>query len=603
MSLRTRLLIAFAAVVLIPIALLAFGLRQDMTRRLSDEYQRRVQTVVDVIREDLARESNAIAERLASLESALQNDNRFRLATVAGVESEREYLLDYAGTAMRLSGLSMLQIEDADGRILSSGHFRNEHGRIESGLAAALTSASGVALVTARSAEREFLALARAESFTISGREFTIVGGVAVDEAFLARLARDRTTAVSLRYPGGELTTAPLMPDVRDSVVAALQVPVIRTGTGGPGDTGVTGVTEGTGGSEATQGTRGTGAPLEVVQARLEVTQPLTPLRTLLRSADSWFLTTAAGTAIAALLLAVLVSSRISGRLAALADKTAVLDLDRLDVEFDPGTDEVGRLSQLLGDLAARLRISTAHVREAERRATIGELARQINHDIKNGLIPLRNVMRHLAQVERTEPHALPVVFAERRQTVESSMAYLETLATSYQRLSPPPNKRDCDLNGIITDVVRATQGHDHVHFNTVLSHLPRVVGDPVAFRRILENLITNAIDSVSPNPGRITITVATDVVTRKNEPPAVRVTIADTGRGMSEDEARRIFEAFYTTKEHGTGLGLSIVRRLVMDFNGTIAVDTAPGKGTRISIEIPVDSPLDRPVDARKPS
>ena len=229
MSLRTRLLIAFAAVVLIPIALLAFGLRQDMTRRLSQEYQHRVQTVVDVIREDLARESAAIAERLASLESALQNDNRFRLATVAGVESEREYLLDYAGTAMRLSGLSMLQIQDADGRILSSGHFRNEHGRIESGLAPALDSARGVALVTTRGAEREFLALARAESFIISGRTFTIVGGLAVDEAFLARLARDRASAVSLRYPGGELSTAPLKPDARDdAVVAALQVPVIR---------------------------------------------------------------------------------------------------------------------------------------------------------------------------------------------------------------------------------------------------------------------------------------------------------------------------------------------------------------------------------------
>ena len=151
----------------------------------------------------------------------------------------------------------------------------------------------------------------------------------------------------------------------------------------------------------------GAGTPLEVVQARLEVTQPLTPLRALLRSADSWFLLTAAGTGVTALLLAVWVSSRISGPLAALAEKTAVLDLDRLDVDFDAGTDEVGRLSRLLGDLAARLRTSTARVREAERRATVGELARQINHDIKNGLIPLRNVMRHLAQVERDEPARL----------------------------------------------------------------------------------------------------------------------------------------------------------------------------------------------------
>ena len=143
MSLRTRMLLAFAVVVLIPIALLAFGLRQEMTRRLSDEYQVRVDTVVEVIREDLRRESAGISERLASLESALVNDNRFRLAAVAGVETERKYLLDYAGTAMRLTGLSMLQIQDGDGRIISSGHFRNEHGRVESGLTAALANARG----------------------------------------------------------------------------------------------------------------------------------------------------------------------------------------------------------------------------------------------------------------------------------------------------------------------------------------------------------------------------------------------------------------------------------------------------------------------------
>src|SRR5687768_3381520 len=411
MSLRTRLLLAFAAVVLIPIALLAFGLRQDTYERLSAEYQLRVDSVVETIREDLARESAGIDDRLASLERALLSDNRFRLAAVAGVESERNYLLDYAATAMRLTGLSMLQIQDGDDRIVSSGHFRNEHGRVESGLASALHGTRGVALVTTRSADREFLVLARVEPFLIGGRTFTIVGGVAVDEAFLARLTRDRATVVTLRYAGAEPLTVPRKPDTTDdSKVGELQLPVIRGGAG---------------------------APLEVVQARLEVAQPET-LRTLLRSADVWFLATAAGTGVTALLLAVWVSSRISGPLAALAEKTAVLDLDRLDVDFDPGTDEVGRLSRLLGDLAARLRTSAARVREAERRATVGELARQINHDIKNGLIPIRNVMRHLTQVERDEPGALPAVFAERRQTLDSSVAYLETLATSYQRLSRP---------------------------------------------------------------------------------------------------------------------------------------------------------------------
>jgi len=310
------------------------------------------------------------------------------------------------------------------------------------------------------------------------------------------------------------------------------------------------------------------------------------PCRSLLRSADSWFLWTAVGTAATALLLAVWMSSRVSGRLTALAEKTAVLDLDRLDVEFDPGSDEVGTLSRLLGDLAARLRTSTARVREAERRATVGELARQVNHDIKNGLIPLRNVMRHLAQVEREDPNALRAVFAERRPTVDSSISYLETLAVSYQRLSPPLERRECDLNALIDDVVRAAQGHEQAEVGVELTNLPPVVGDPLAFRRILENLIANAVDSLDSHPGRITVQVT--VVGGAGEPPIVRMTVADTGRGMSADEAKRIFDDFYTTKEGGTGLGLSIVRRLVMDLHGTINVESAPGTGTRMIVDIP---------------
>ena len=573
MTLRTRLLLAFAAVVLIPIALLAFGLRQEMSRRLANEYQLRVDTVVEVIREDLNRESAAITDRLASLEDALLNDNRFRSAAVAGIESEREYLLDYAGTSMRLTGLSMLQIQDGEGRIISSGHFRNEHGRLDADLPSALASAP-VALVAARAPDREFLALARARSFTIADRRFSLIGGVTVDEAFLARLARDREIVVSLIYPGGELSTIRLKPDATSEVrlkpdttypaaVGELQVPLIRTESD---------------------------APLQVVEARLQLTQPLTPLRALLRNADSWFLFTAAGTGVTALLLTVWVSSRISRPLADLAEKTAVLDLDRLDVQFDGGSDEVGTLSRLLGDLAGRLRTSTARVREAERRATVGDLARQINHDIKNGLIPLRNVMRHLAQVERDDPSAFQSVFAERRQTIDSSIAYLETLATSYQRLSQPLDRRECDLNALVTDVVRAARGHEHIEFNTDLTApLPRVVGDPIAFRRILENLTANAVDSLQSKPGRITI--STQVVARNNEPPTIRVTVADSGRGMTCEEAGKIFNDFYTTKEGGTGLGLSIVRRLVMDLHGTVGVESEPGKGTRVTVEMPAGS------------
>jgi signal transduction histidine kinase len=196
--------------------------------------------------------------------------------------------------------------------------------------------------------------------------------------------------------------------------------------------------------------------------------------------------------------------------------------------------------------------------------------------------------------VERESPGTLPAVFAERRQTVDSSIAYLETLATSYLRLSRPVDRRAFDVNAVIDEVIRAARGHDHVTFAADLSSVPPVVGDPLAFRRILENLTANAVDSLAAAGGRIT--VSSRVVDLGDaEPAAVRVMVADTGRGMTPDEAGRIFTDFYTTKEGGTGLGLSIVRRLVMDLNGTIGVDSAPGSGTRIVVDIPANGPRPR--------
>jgi len=160
--------------------------------------------------------------------------------------------------------------------------------------------------------------------------------------------------------------------------------------------------------------------------------------------------------------------------------------------------------------------------------------------------------------------------------------------------LSPPSDRRECDLNALIAEVVRAAQGHEDVEFVTDLPSVPPVVGDPVALRRILENLIANAVDSLESKPGRIT--VSTQVVDRDGGLPVVQVTVADTGRGVSADEAGRIFNDFYTTKQGGTGLGLSIVRRLVMDLHGTLGVDSAPGRGTRVIIDIPAYRPSTPP-------
>ena len=114
--------------------------------------------------------------------------------------------------------------------------------------------------------------------------------------------------------------------------------------------------------------------------------------------------------------------------------------------------------------------------------------------------------------------------------------------------------------------------------------NLPRVRADAVVLRRVVENLVSNAVDALEGKPGRVTLTAAA-----ANGPePAVRLAVADTGRGMTRDELDRAFDDFYTTKTSGTGLGLSVVRRLVADLGGTLRVETQPGEGSTFTVEIP---------------
>ena len=79
----------------------------------------------------------------------------------------------------------------------------------------------------------------------------------------------------------------------------------------------------------------------------------------------------------------------------------------------------------------------------------------------------------------------------------------------------------------------------------------------------------------------------------------SIQVEVADTGRGIAPQDVGRVFEAFFTTKEDGTGLGLAIVKNIIETYDGTITVESEPGKGTRFRIVLPTRSPANRGVES----
>ncbi|HEY0350706.1 MAG TPA: HAMP domain-containing sensor histidine kinase [Gemmatimonadales bacterium] len=559
MSFRTRLFLAIVFAVVLPLAALALGVRREMERRLTSEYEGRVTAAAALVESDLARESGMVAERLGALGRDLARDNRFRLAALQGQPGARSYLLDYAGDAMRLSGLSLLQLQDSAGRILSSGHFRNEFDQLQPELPRLLAATAGtMTLVRTRTAEAPLLALARLDSFRVAGRRFTLIGGIEAKDQ-LGRLALGRDLGVTLVYPGAEPVES-----AGARVVRELPLPYVDL-------------------------LRGPVAGLDT--ARFVVTQSLATLDALRQGVNRWFLLALGLTVALAVVVAAWLSSRVSRPIRDLARKTEAIDLDRLDQSFESErSDEIGALSRLLGTMTDRLRTSSARLREAERRAAVGDLARQVNHDIKNGLAPIRNVLRHLSQVLRQDPGLLPSAFEDRRSTLDSSVEYLETLARNYARLSPGVERQPCDVNAIVRQVLRNTAG-DGTGLRLELSEqLPIILGDGLMLRRVLENLVNNAIDSVTGRPGAL-VTVSTAPAGKPAGAAGVRITVSDTGPGMTRAELDRAFDDFYTTKPQGTGLGLSIVRRLILDLSGTLRVESEPGTGTRVVVELPAAS------------
>jgi len=574
-SLRTRILLATSLLVVLPLVVLSLGVRRQVARRLAVQYEERVETLAGIIDEAFALRGDELARGLAALKAEMRADPRLRLAVVDGVAAERPYLLDYAGRGMALLGFDLLRIQDAAGRILSSGHFRAEFDRSDPVLPGRLAgTASGAALVTARRAEGPFLVLARIDSLRLGGEALRLVGGLEVTPAFLRELAGGSGLAVAIvQGDGGEgavasepsalvLTSTPAEdgPSAGDYLVTRRPLGLVTFGPDGGRQT-----------------------------ATVLLAYPRAPLAALLARLDLGLAMALLGTTLGSLVLALWLSQRISRPIRELAGKAGQVDLDRLDVDFSSGRrDEVGALSRLLGEMTARLGGSARRLREAERRATLGELARQVTHDIRNGFTPLRNVIAHFSQVAREEPERLAKVYEERRGTLESGLDYLETLSGHYSRLTPRSRNAPCNLNDVAREILQDGLREEGVEYRRELAGgLPALDADPTSLRRIAENLLHNARESLPAGGGVITLR------TRRGEDgtgaPALVLEVEDTGCGIAAGELDRVFEDFYSSKPGGSGLGLSIVRRLAADLGGSVKVESEPERGSRFTVVLPI--------------
>lgn len=581
MNLRGQVLLVSLLLAVLPLALAIPVLRGGVQQRLTGVDARRVEDQLRLVREDLDQRDLRLEQALQAITATLAADNRFRLALLEPREDLQSYLVDTAGRQMSLADLDMLQIETAAGRVLSSGHYREAFGGASGRLARILAEApAGKALLTVQTPEGEALMLGRTRRLELAGQQLNVIGGLRLGAEALASLSRDEDLTVAVVWAKGRIASNPGLAGRIDRLpeserrageleyLLRTSGQVVRTQTLPLIDDGTT-----------------TEAVLLAVHDRAT-------LHRLLRDLD-WRLGLILALAVGvAVVLAIVLSGRISRPLRELADRTEGLDLDRLDVEFHSDRrDEVGRLARLLDEMIGRLRRDVARLQAAEHRATLGEVARQVNHDIRNGLTPLRNVLRHLDEVAESDPQALSEVFRQRKGTLDGGLAYLEELAAHYSRLSPGRQAQPCRLDRVVAEALAAPSvGAATKLVNSVPTALPPVLADPVSLRRIFDNLVRNAVESLPDGTGTVQVSgrlEEDDIL----EEMRIVVEVTDDGCGIEPENLDRIFNDFFTTREGGTGLGLSNVRRLAADCGAVVRVASAPGEGTTFTLSFPLSS------------
>jgi two-component system NtrC family sensor kinase len=254
--------------------------------------------------------------------------------------------------------------------------------------------------------------------------------------------------------------------------------------------------------------------------------------------------------------------------------------------------DEIGDLAREFDTMAAALQEREQRLIRSERLATVGRMAAQIAHEVRNPLssIGLNAELLGDELVDRgDEPRKLIAsIISEVDRLTEITETYLR-----FARLPRPKLERE-SLGAIVTSVIDMARGElaqDGVALSVdVAAGLPEVAADEAQLRQALINLVRNAREamSMSPRAGGKRL----DISVREQPAGQITVRVSDSGPGIGGADISKIFDPFFSTKERGTGLGLALVHQIVVDHGGRIEVASPPGHGATFTLTFPVEVP-----------
>jgi signal transduction histidine kinase len=252
-------------------------------------------------------------------------------------------------------------------------------------------------------------------------------------------------------------------------------------------------------------------------------------------------------------------------------------------------TEQLKQSHERLRDEVARLRgeleKKNRQLRRRERLAALGEMAAGVAHEIRN---PLGGIQLFASLLEK-DLHDSP---AQKRlvSKIAQGVSSVESIVTDFLEFGRPrdPEPRLIRVRSVVLEAVELAVSSSADRGVRVEADIPadlEIVSDPAMIKRVLLNLLLNAIDATcgTAGPGRVRVSAF------HQTPEQLAIAVSDSGPGVPAELMDRIFNPFFTTKDRGTGLGLAIVHQMAESLGGHVAVSNAAGGGAVFSLCLPI--------------
>ena len=280
------------------------------------------------------------------------------------------------------------------------------------------------------------------------------------------------------------------------------------------------------------------------------------------------------------------IAKSITKPLQFISEKLKELNLQQTNEPIQwASNDEIGKLIGEYNKMIVQLERSAKQLAKTERESAWREMARQIAHEIKNPLTPMKLSIQYLQRaIDEHNPNVAEMAKKVNRTLIEQ-IDNLSAIATAFSSFAqmPKPNYEFVDINQMLSDIVALFEKESgcEVSFSPANKDVS-VNADRNQLISVFNNLIKNAIQSTDERTeGKVDVSVEKSM-------DSVTIAVKDNGKGIPEEQFEKVFVPNFTTKTSGTGLGLAISKQIIENLNGTIGFDSIEGEGTIFTVTLP---------------